>query len=124
MSLMAGQNYFPAANILLIIITFSVNRLTEKKCKTPKVIVQFKLELHRESQPSRNVWAVSFVGFHVAPVHKGQRSSQRDTRCVDTDFTTSFIIKGLCSWLLWRRGGNRKVQPDPGNPHAFPLFLL
>lgn len=33
MSLMAGQNYFPAANILPIIITLRVNRPTETNVK-------------------------------------------------------------------------------------------
>jgi len=33
MSLMSGQNYFPAVNVLLIIIIFRVNRLTETSVK-------------------------------------------------------------------------------------------
>lgn len=66
--------------------------------------MQFKLELHRESQPSQNVWAASFVGFHAAPAHNSQRSrGECDTRCANTDFTMSLIEAVLLDALEARR---------------------
>lgn len=79
--------------------------------------MQFKLELHRNSQPSWNVWAVSFVTFHGVPVQNGWRSSQRDTRCVDTDFTIYPLSLRCCafgcSWGLERAGRSSMILAIP-----------